>query len=333
MKNSVVFFLLFCIINIIFGCGSTKPFYNPGENKLHPGKSRIVFTRESQALGAAVTINVFEYGDNVESNGIIAFRKNVKKNVPEIIKIDLLWFDSVSLKYVSKGPNYRDDGNLKSKPGVFHYGDIVLTCNNYNEVENYNFSADKNGHVELDDETEINKLLENSIKYQIQTNIAWVLNKKGIPDYNYNYKISEIVDKIKNKELEQIRCSVLVHDGSKITGEYKADCFKVPQWNDIIPATPFKDSSCVISFVSQDKKIIDFKHIFYSRILGPLKIGQTIVWDRNPGYLNLGVFDYSGGRTFQKKLLIEEGKTYYFKYEAFVRNKPHFALIDVVDSN
>ncbi len=215
MKNRLTFFFLLSIINIIIGCGTTKPFYKPEDNQLSPGKSRVVVTRESQALGAAVTIHVFEYGENVETNGIIAFRKNVVRNVPEIIKIDLLWFDPNSINYVSKGPKYKEDSYWKNKPGEFHLGDLVLTCNNYNEVDNYSFSAGKDGHVELDKEKEISKLTENSGRYQIQTNIAWVFNKKGIHDYSYNYRIFKIIEKIKNKELEHIRCDRILRDGSK----------------------------------------------------------------------------------------------------------------------
>ena len=331
MKNLAVLILFLSVPLLTIGCGSTKPYYNPNEIALSPGKSRIVFTREGEALGAAVKINVFEYGKNIDSNGIISFRKNVDKHYPENIKLDLLWFDHDLVKYISKGPGSKEGSDLQNKDGEFMQGDLLLTCNNYNDNNDYSFSADKSGKIELfnDDSDEVK--YDYKYKYQIQTNIKWVLNEMDVPIKEQDAKIAEIIQSIRNEDVEPITCKVNVKDGFEVVDTYNADCYKLRHDSDIISTVPFDEASCVLSFVSNENKFLDLYQIEDFKMIGTLKVGQTIVWDREPGQINVGIFDYSGGRIFSKKLTLDGGVTYYIRYDASIMNKPHIFLTDIVE--
>jgi hypothetical protein len=328
MKHRSLPILCSLISILLLGCGTTKPYYNPNQAAPSPGKARIVFTREGEALGAAIKINVFEYGKNCDSNGIIAIRKDIYKNYPEIIRVDLLWFDNDLVQYISKGPSSGKSSDLKSENGEFLMGDLLLTCNNSIENSDHSFTGDKNGNIKLFNDDNKKTAKETQYQIQIQTNIAWLLNAMEIPIKERNAKIAEIIQSIRDKDFEPTTCNVKVEKGSKVVDSYYTDCYKLRD-SDPKFTLPGK-LACVLSFVSNENKFLNLRQIEDVRMIGTLTVGQTIVWDRQPGEIKLGTFDYSGGRIFLKKLTLEEGTTYYIRYDASIFNKPHLFLTDIV---
>lgn len=307
------------ILSVLFcACvGRTKPFIPDEMPQLKKEMSRIVVTRERQIAGAGSPVLLIDVGNNIKQNAMM-YIKTIdidgilqKSNVASWpgASIDFMWFNSKVVPPVYC-PNTEDNCIVKywQKPiekwHGFLAGNIALIqneCSYFNAARGYcpifvfdEFCPER---PYIDFESLFNNEGEHTLidKNQPCLKNVYLLYGEAAIKQGFNASCN------KNKGY-----SYVFTTGSSTRQE----------WFDYFDKGKRKRRPKFKEIKSEEfRKMIDNRKISRNvQVIGSLVVGDTIIWDRKPGVVRLGMVWYDGVTFMPNNLKVEAGKIYYIHH-------------------
>jgi hypothetical protein len=278
---------------LIAGCaGQTKPEIPDALPSLDAGKARIILTREKQLGGAGSPVIFLDIGENVSPNA-------------------MLYIEGESVKEIL----HKRDFATTSLTGLF--GKELLL---WADPATVNPLAC--GHFET-----------GCIKYH------WRWPKEGDGGFFYGTGLvitedckfylgymapNRILKKIFNNEYRAIAYNEIPRCGSY---KYRATVYEVPEVGGYYAFATAPEYVMALSgtevwigtsrYIQHTYEYVPIDDAEISRdieVIGSAEVGDTLIWDRQPGIMRLGSAWWDGLGIMQENVVVEAGRTYYIHY-------------------
>ena len=266
------------------GCaGPTKPDVPTNLIPIGEGKARIIFTRENQVAGAGSPFVVVDIGEQIEPNAMIHMQGLTLQEVltqeniasEQGALVNFLWVDRDKVK-----PLYCADNG----PGCIVY--------------HWRWPSDSAGGL----------LFGHGVQVMPNCLVA-TLTLIDDKFYSRLYRGEQLqslvpVDQLCLKKFNFGDADkVLVYSypaGSYyfMTGATRSSGYAAGGQYEIL-------KSSILSQQDLERQI---------QVIGSTEVGETLIWDRNPGIMRLGSVWYDGIGFMPRNIMVEAGKTYYVHY-------------------
>ena len=310
MRKPSTITVLFAIslIFIISGCATqTKHFIPDDIPEIKNGMSRIVLTREHQLAGAGSPMIVIDIGENIKPNAMI-YLKDIK--IEEILKIEnfasiagvpsdriWLWFNSILVN-----PYYCSDngpGCIKyhwrwphSDRGGLLYGTVINIRNNC--IVDYGYVIDE----------QLYDLIRKDELKPVEVSGFTECKKFNYTGKDRVASLIPIIDKLIVKDFfrDFFQGDLQGYEAPGLAGYFLFINFVADRrgytYDDVYSA-----------------ETIDYEKISRNvQVIGSVQVGDTLIWDREPGTMRLGSAWWDGLGFMPKNIRIEAGKTYFIHY-------------------
>jgi hypothetical protein len=350
-KRSCITEFLMRIIHIVFissltfftACfGTTKPYIPDHTEPLADGMARIILTREKQLAGAGSPIEILDIGENVNPNSMMAcsymregnklmdVRELAKPQYDYWVNTEFLWTNPSQVTSVSCGTSHGECGTeLKNEligQEGFLRGDVGLLLS-----ENY-YALRLTGH---------RRSSSRPTGILVGDTDAWtsrpVVSKKAPPLIDPSISLLE---KIRQQQFETVEIPVRILS----SGEYRnlqglrISESKLPLvFHSVIKYKGDPGNAAALQrgyfysiIIQKSILLIDNRYIDRNvQLIGRVRTGDTLIWDRKPGTLRLGALWHDGIGFMREDITIESGKHYFIHYTTKMPPKPRWELVKV----
>lgn len=287
--NKLVLMLIGLSVLLGACAGQIKPDIPDHLHSQKSDEARIILTREKQIAGAISPMIVIDIGTNIAPNAMLYIadlpmeQVIEQENIASIagVPIDFMWF-------------------MPHRVNPLYCGDIGDGCIKYNS----RWPRKKKNNI-------------------LFGNATFITYRCKISDENHDP--AKIMDMIFNKKLSgknisnNDACKEIYHGGlpvdlsnSSIWG------FDVPEfYGYFVLSKPL--ATGLSGFKDNPSKLagsaLEVRNIHRDvQVIGAAEVGDTLIWDREPGIMRLGSVWYDGVGFMPKNIHVEGGKTYYLHY-------------------
>lgn len=283
MKRAFSCTILFTvsILFLLHGCaGKTKSFIPDNIPKIGKNKARIIMTRERQIAGAASSMVVIDIGEGIDSNALIALKEYSIEDIQQRENIASMAGTSISfLWYDQKMVNPLYCPNKES--GCIQFDELKWPRKKFSP---FLFGSGV------------------FLSYSCESNILQHTAR--------DFVALDIIRKGESNLVNVHRC----YKGRGHTIKSNPHGYDIPELSGYymlsIVQEPRMLNGLILTGLMVDHQRISSK----VQVVGAMKVGDTLIWDRNPGMLRLGAVWYDGVGFMPKNIRTEPGKTYYIHY-------------------
>lgn len=311
--------------------GKTKP-YIPGQAEpLADGLARIILTRENQLAGAGSPFEVVDIGDNVKPNSMVAclllgnlelqqsrfmpVKELSKPKYDTFVSTGLLWTNPDLVTSVYCGNADRQCGtelrDQLAKQEGFLRGDVgLMESNEY-------YALRLTGHTK-----------SNTRPAGLLTGDMHAISNRPILSKNPPPVIDpdiSLLEKIRRQVFETVE--IPTHNTFSFERYKDFQGLNIPEsklplvfhtsirYKGLAKYNALGELEIPFPAVQKSITLIDNRFVDYIvQLIGRVRTGDTLIWDRNPGTLRLGAVWHDGIDFMDEDVKIEPGKHYYIHY-------------------
>lgn len=334
--------LIFSLTFLTACLGRTKPYIPDHTEPLADGLARIILTRENQLAGAGSPIEILDIGENIIPNSMMACSHmregNKLMDVMELAKpqydywvnTEFLWSNPSLVTSASCGTSHEECGTelkdeLIKKEG-FLRGDIgILLSENYYALRltGHRRSASRPTGILVGDAHALTS--------------SPVVSKKAPPLIDPSISLLE---KVRQQQFETVEIPIR----PLFPGRYRnLQGLRIPEsklplvFQSVIKYKGAPGNAAALqrgdfySIMTQKSiLLIDNRYIDRTvQLIGRVRTGDTLIWDRKPGKLRLGALWHDGIGFMREDITVESGKRYFIHYTTKMPPKPRWELVKV----
>lgn len=316
--------IIFSVGFLVACSGVTKPYIPEQTIPVADGMARIILTRENQVAGAGSPIEILDIGENVSPNSMLAcsyMREGDRLMDVRVlataqynfwVDAEFLWTNPNLVSSVSCGTSNKACGaelknELMQQEG-FLRGDVGILLSD--ESYALRLTAHKRSRTRP-----TGMLLGDAHAWTSKP----VVSENAPPLIDPSIALLE---KARLQEFETVQIPAYSGGNTTLQGLRIPDSKLPLVFHSVIKYKPDPGNAAALQrgdfFSVSGRKsiqIIDNRYIDRNvQLIGRVRTGDTLIWDRKPGTLRLGAVWHDGINFMTQDIKLEPGKRYYIHY-------------------